>query len=88
MSYNHGPMLSKALFDEFLAPYYRPVAPVLKDYGVSILIDSDGQVDSMIPWLEAAALRASFLWSTRRESMWSESAGSTPIGRCWALSTR
>ena len=56
MSYNHGPMLSKALFDEFLAPYYRQVAPVLKNYGVSILIDSDGQVDSMIPWLEACGI--------------------------------
>lgn len=56
MSYNHGPMLSKALFDEFLAPYYRQVVPVLKDYGVSILIDSDGQVDSMIPWLEACGI--------------------------------
>ena len=25
MSYNHGPMLSKELFDEFLAPYYKPL---------------------------------------------------------------
>ena len=29
MSYNHGPMLSKALFDEFLAPYYRRLVPRL-----------------------------------------------------------
>jgi hypothetical protein len=25
MSYNNGPMLSKEIFDEFLAPFYRAV---------------------------------------------------------------
>jgi len=51
MSYNHGPMLSKKLFDEFLAPYYRQVVPVLKEMGVVVIVDSDGDVTEMVPWL-------------------------------------
>ena len=57
MSYNHGPMLSKAMFDEFLAPYYRRVVPELERRGIAPLIDSDGDVEPMIPWLESAGLR-------------------------------
>lgn len=52
MSYNHGPMLSKDLFDEFLAPYYRELIPELKKRGIAVLIDSDGDVTDMIPWLQ------------------------------------
>jgi len=51
MSYNHGPMISKGLFDEFLAPYYRQVIPVIKEMGTFVFIDSDGDVTEMIPWL-------------------------------------
>ena len=25
MSYNHGPMISQAIFEEFIAPYYRRI---------------------------------------------------------------
>jgi len=52
MSYNHGPMLSKAMFDEFLAPYYRRLVPALKKHGIIATVDSDGLVNPMIPWLE------------------------------------
>lgn len=52
MSYNHGPMLSKELFDEFLAPYYRRVVPVIKDLGIKVFVDSDGDVMPLIPWLK------------------------------------
>jgi hypothetical protein len=51
MSYNHGPMLSRELFEEFLAPYYRKIIPHIKKYGAKILVDSDGDITSMIPWL-------------------------------------
>jgi hypothetical protein len=51
MSYNHGPMLSKKLFDEFLAPYYLKVMPVLKELDIIPIIDTDGDVTEMIPWL-------------------------------------
>lgn len=52
MSYNHGPMVSKELFDEFLAPYYRQVVPALRDRGIRVLVDSDGDVMPLIPWLK------------------------------------
>jgi hypothetical protein len=29
MSYNHGPMISRRTFEEFIAPYYRQLAPRL-----------------------------------------------------------
>lgn len=52
MSYNHGPMCSKALFDEFLAPYYKPLTAELKKRGIRVLVDSDGDVMPLIPWLK------------------------------------
>jgi len=51
MSYNHGPMLSKACFDEFLRPYYLELAKPLKAAGVPFFVDTDGRVDAMVPWL-------------------------------------
>jgi hypothetical protein len=56
MSYNHGPMLSKAMFDEFLAPYYRRIVPRLKEYGIIPLVDSDGDVTQLIPWLKEVGI--------------------------------
>jgi len=51
MSYNHGPMLSKECFDEFLAPYYGQVVPALTSRGITPIVDSDGDVTCLIPWL-------------------------------------
>ncbi|MFR3483170.1 MAG: hypothetical protein ACLTXL_06580 [Clostridia bacterium] len=56
MSYNHGPMLSKSLFDEFIAPYYQKVVPALQSYGVSVLIDTDGDVEPMISWFSECGI--------------------------------
>ncbi len=56
MSYNHGPMLSKELFDEFLLPYYRRVIPALRRRGVLTVIDSDGDITTPAAWFEAAGL--------------------------------
>ncbi|MDT8390456.1 MAG: uroporphyrinogen decarboxylase family protein [Lentisphaeria bacterium] len=52
MSYNHGPMLSKELFDDFLAPYYQPLVTALKERGIRVFVDSDGDVEPLIPWLK------------------------------------
>jgi hypothetical protein len=54
MSYNNGPMLSKEIFDEFLLPCYRQLVPLIQARGVKALVDTDGQLESMIPWLEEA----------------------------------
>jgi hypothetical protein len=56
MSYNHGPMLSRRLFEEFMAPYYRQVIPLLREMGTRVIVDSDGDVTEMIPWLESVGV--------------------------------
>ena len=50
MSYNHGPMISKSLFDEFMAPYYKQIVPRLKEYGIIPFVDTDGNIESMASW--------------------------------------
>lgn len=56
MSYNNGPMLSEALFDEFLLPYYQRLVPEIKKRGSKVIIDSDGDISMMIPWLQRAGI--------------------------------
>lgn len=56
MSYNNGPMLSEQHFDEFLAPYYRKVIPVIQAHGTKVIVDSDGDVSKMIPWLQKVGI--------------------------------
>ena len=56
MSYNHGPMLSYRLFKEFLMPYYQKVIAAIKKHRVRVLVDSDGEITSMIPWLREAGI--------------------------------
>ena len=50
LSYNHGPMLSRAMFNEFLAPYYNRVIPYMKDRSIKIMVDSDGDITRLLPW--------------------------------------
>ncbi len=57
MSYNHGPMLSEAMFDELLAPYYLQVVPVIEEIGSMLIVDSDGDVTEMVPWMERVGAR-------------------------------
>lgn len=56
MSYNNGPMLSEALFDEFLLPYYKRLIPEIHRRGCKVIIDTDGDVSMMIPWLIRAGI--------------------------------
>jgi hypothetical protein len=51
MSYNHGPMISERHFDEFIAPYYRRIVPRLQEMGAVILVDTDGDVTRLVPWM-------------------------------------
>ena len=51
--YNHGMLISPAVFREFCAPYYRRVAEVAWDCGADLLfVDSDGKVDEFVPLLD------------------------------------
>ncbi|MDR1094117.1 MAG: hypothetical protein LBL66_08230 [Clostridiales bacterium] len=54
MSYNNGPMLSKELFDEFLAPYYGQIIPLIQKAGIPVFIDSDGNVEKAVDWYAGA----------------------------------
>ena len=50
MSYNLGPMLSKEFFDKFLAPFYKKVIPVIHEYGIPVIVDSDGDITMAVDW--------------------------------------
>ncbi len=52
MSYNFGPMISRETFDEFLAPYYRELVPRLEERGIPLIMDTDGDVTRLIPWIQ------------------------------------
>lgn len=56
MSYNHGPMISGAVFDEFLAPYYRRLVAELDEHGITLIVDTDGDVTLLVPWLEGVGV--------------------------------
>ena len=56
MSYNLGPMISEECFDEFVAPYYRRLIPEIKKRGVKVIVDSDGDISSAVPWFIGAGI--------------------------------
>jgi hypothetical protein len=56
LSYNHGPMLSESAFREFLEPYYAKVVPALKERGIRVFVDSDGDVTRCAPWFLRAGM--------------------------------
>lgn len=56
MSYNNGPMISESLFDEFMLPYYNRLIPEIKKRGSKVIIDSDGDISMMMPWLIRAGI--------------------------------
>jgi len=56
MSYNHGPMISRQVFDEFLAPYYRRLTAALHELGILLIVDTDGDVTQLVPWLQGVGV--------------------------------
>ena len=56
LSYNHGPMLSRAQFEEFIRPYYERIVPLVKSRGVIPMVDTDGDVTEAIGWFESAGI--------------------------------
>lgn len=56
LSYNHGPMLSRRSFDEFLAPYYRQAVPALRARGIRVFIDSDGDITRCLDWFAGVGI--------------------------------
>ena len=56
MSYNHGPMISRELFDEFMLPYYRQVLPDIQNAGTFAIVDSDGDITEPAGWFRDAGV--------------------------------
>jgi hypothetical protein len=52
MSYNNGPMVSRQVCDEFITPYYREMLAPAKDMGMLTIVDTDGDVTLLVPWLQ------------------------------------
>ncbi|MFV0402287.1 MAG: uroporphyrinogen decarboxylase family protein [Oscillospiraceae bacterium] len=50
MSYNHGPMISEELFEEFIAPYYKQLTAAIKKQSTRVIVDSDGDISVSVPW--------------------------------------
>ena len=44
-------MISERHFDEFIAPYYRRLVPRLQEMGIIPIVDTDGDVTQLVPWL-------------------------------------
>jgi len=56
MSYNHGSMISRPIFREFIAAYYDKTIPYIKSRGIKVMVDSDGDITPMVPWLLEAGV--------------------------------
>jgi uroporphyrinogen decarboxylase len=49
MAYRNGPLISPAMFREFMLPYYKRMTGFLRDHGVDIVIvDSDGDMSLLL----------------------------------------
>ncbi len=55
MAYNHAPLISPDMVRRHMLPHYRRVTAFLRGRGVPYVgLDSDGQIDSLIPaWMDA-----------------------------------
>jgi hypothetical protein len=56
MSYNHGPMVSPEICDRFLTPYYRKMLARVKEMGMLTVVDTDGDITGLAPWLRSVGV--------------------------------
>lgn len=56
MTYNLGPMISQQVFNEFLAPYYRRLMEALDELNIMLIVDTDGDVTQLVPWLQGVGV--------------------------------
>lgn len=52
--FKNGPLVTPAVFDELIGPWYKKIADLCHEYGVNIIsVDCDGLIDALIPtWVE------------------------------------
>jgi len=56
MSYNHGPMVSRRICDQFLTPYYIRLLERVKEMNAITVVDTDGDVTKLVPWLQTVGV--------------------------------
>jgi hypothetical protein len=56
MSYNHGPMVSPEICELFMSPYYRRMLERVKELGMVTIVDTDGDVTLLAPWLQSVGV--------------------------------
>ena len=56
MSYNHGPMVSREICDEFMTPYYNKMLARAKEMNILSIVDTDGDVTKLVPWMESVGI--------------------------------
>ncbi len=56
MSYNHGPMVSRPICEAFMSPYYRRMLERAKEMGMLAIVDTDGDVTMLVPWLQSVGI--------------------------------
>ena len=48
--FKNGPLVSPAVFEEFVGPWYGKITALLREYGIDIVsVDCDGCIDALIP---------------------------------------
>jgi hypothetical protein len=56
MSYNHGPMVSRRICEEFMTPYYLPLVERLREMNALVIVDTDGDCTKLVPWLQSVGV--------------------------------
>ena len=56
MSYNHGPMVSRKICEEFMTPYYLPLLEHVKEMNAFAIMDTDGDCTKLIPWIQSVGV--------------------------------
>lgn len=57
MCYRGGSMISRDVFEEFMAPHYRAILPGLRKRDILVTVDTDGQLEPIIPWFIEVGLQ-------------------------------
>ncbi len=56
MSYNHGPMVSRRVCEEFMTPYYLRLVERMKEMNALVIMDTDGDCGKLVPWLASVGV--------------------------------
>ena len=66
MCYRNGPLVSPAIFREFLLPRYQRLTSAIKGLGCKlVMVDSDGDMRQLVPLWMAGGVDITFPWETQ-----------------------